>query len=190
MVFGLINEKSSWERVQIWPGLLKSESSSLSTEILARSGPCGENTARTARYPRRIWHIDPATVPTTAGFWVPWLPLALEQSWPFCWRLPVLVDHFSRALVGPAVFFRRPTSRELHQTHSLAVRWTCRPPKYVITDKGPQFGCEPYRSWCLFTAIRPGSVPESMGASQPSSDSYAPCITTARVTPNVDQDAR
>ena len=39
----------------------------------------------TARYPNHIWHVDLTLVPTRLGFWVPWLPFALTQRWPFCW---------------------------------------------------------------------------------------------------------
>jgi len=32
-----------------------------------------------ARYPGHTWHIDLTTVPTRAGFWVPWFPFSLPQ---------------------------------------------------------------------------------------------------------------
>jgi hypothetical protein len=67
--------------------------------------------AVTAKYPGHTWHVDLTTVPTSSGFWVPWMPFALAQSWPFCWWIAVVVDHFSRLLVGFAVFFERPTFR-------------------------------------------------------------------------------
>jgi hypothetical protein len=37
------------------------------------------------KHPGDIWHIDLTTVPTAAGFWVPWVPFAMPQSWPFSW---------------------------------------------------------------------------------------------------------
>jgi transposase InsO family protein len=67
----------------------------------------------------------------------------------------VVVDHFSRAVVGFAVFFRRPTSQEIQRSLSLAMRRARRSPKYIITDKGRQFGCPSYRQWCRRRAIRP-----------------------------------
>jgi len=33
----------------------------------------------TANYPEHVWNIDLTTVPTSAGFWVPWSPQALLQ---------------------------------------------------------------------------------------------------------------
>jgi transposase InsO family protein len=109
----------------------------------------------TAKSPGEIWHIDLTTVPTAAGFWVPWLPFALPQSWPFCWWVAVVVDHFSRAVVGFVVFFRRPTSREIQKSLDLAVRRVGHPPRYIISDKGRQFWCDSYRRWCRRRAIRP-----------------------------------
>lgn len=35
-----------------------------------------------ARYPGELWHLDLTAVPIGAGFWVPWLPFSLPQSWP------------------------------------------------------------------------------------------------------------
>jgi transposase-like protein len=69
----------------------------------------------TAKYPGHTWHVDLTTVPTWSGFWVPWMPFAFPQSWPFCWWVAVIVDHFSRVFVGFAVFFGRPTSADVQQ---------------------------------------------------------------------------
>jgi putative transposase len=109
----------------------------------------------TAKCPGEVWHIDLTTIPTAAGFWVPWLPFPLPQSWPFCWWVAVVVDHFSRALVGFAVFSRRPTSEHVQSSLDLAVRRVGHPPKYVITDKGRQFCCDSFRQWCRRRAICP-----------------------------------
>jgi membrane protease subunit HflC len=40
-----------------------------------------ETGAVTATHPDEIWHIDLTTVPTAAGFWVPWLPFTWPQAW-------------------------------------------------------------------------------------------------------------
>jgi len=53
-----------------------------------------------ASYPSELSHVDLTAVPTAAGFWVPWLPHFLPQSWPFCWWVAVVVDHVSRAVVA------------------------------------------------------------------------------------------
>jgi hypothetical protein len=47
----------------------------------------------TAKLPDHVWHVDLTTLPL-GGFWVPWLPFALPQRWPFCWWLALVVDHF------------------------------------------------------------------------------------------------
>jgi transposase-like protein len=99
----------------------------------------------TAKHPGHTWHLDLTTVPTWSGFWVPWMPFAVPQSWPFCWWVAVAVDHFSRAVVGFAVFFKRPTSSEVQRFLDRAIHRTGRPPKYVITDKGTQFWCKSFK---------------------------------------------
>jgi len=55
----------------------------------------------TAKYPNHVWHVDLTAVPIV-GFWVPWLPFALPQVWPFCWWVAVGIDHFSRRVMGAA----------------------------------------------------------------------------------------
>jgi putative transposase len=108
-----------------------------------------------AKHPGEVWHIDLTTVPIAAGFWVPWLPFAMPQSWPFCWWIAVVVDHFSQAVVGFAVFFRRPTSAEVQKSLSRAIRRAGHPPRCVITDQGRQFRCKFFQRWCRRRGIRP-----------------------------------
>ena len=101
----------------------------------------------TARYPGDVWHIDLTTVPTGSGFWVPWVPFALPQSWPFCWWVGVVIDHFSRAVVGFALFRDHPTSRDVQGLLGRAIRHAGYGPRYIISDKGPQFWCDGYKKW-------------------------------------------
>jgi hypothetical protein len=75
-----------------------------------------------AKRPGDVWHIDLTTVPTGAGFWAPWIPFALPQSWPFCWWVGVVVDHFSRAVVGFAIFRDCPTSSDIQRFLNRALR--------------------------------------------------------------------
>ena len=50
-----------------------------------------------SRHPNHTWHIDFTVVPTLfSGMYAPWIPFALVQQWPFCWRVAVVTDHFSR----------------------------------------------------------------------------------------------
>jgi len=48
-------------------------------------GPAPCTSVVNAKRPNHIWHIDLTTIPTSVGFWAPWLPFALPQCWPFCW---------------------------------------------------------------------------------------------------------
>jgi putative transposase len=109
----------------------------------------------TARHPGDVWHIDLTTVPTGSGFWVPWVPFALPQSWPFCWWVAVVIDHFSRAVVGFAVFRDRPTSGDIQRFLDGAIRNAGCAPRYIISDKGRQFWCDSFKQWCHRRAIRP-----------------------------------
>jgi len=58
----------------------------------------------TARYLNHLWHVDSTTVPTALGFWIPWVPFAKPQGWPFCWWVALVVDHFSRRVMGFAIY--------------------------------------------------------------------------------------
>ena len=64
------------------------------------------------KHPGYAWNVDLTLIPTRAGFWVPWLPSALTQRWPFCWWIAVILDHFSRRVFGFAVFKKEPTSED------------------------------------------------------------------------------
>jgi len=109
----------------------------------------------TARHPGEVWHVDLTTVPTGSGFWVPWIPFALPQLWPFCWWVGLVVDHFSRAVVGFAIFRDHPKSGDIQSFLDRAIRNSDCSPKYIITDKGRQFWCDSFRQWCHRKAIHP-----------------------------------
>ena len=82
-------------------------------------------------------------------------PFALRQSWPFCWWVGVVVDHFSRAVVGFAIFRGHPTSSDVQRFLDRAIRRAGCSPRYIITDKGRQFWCYSYKRWCRRRTIRP-----------------------------------
>ena len=109
----------------------------------------------TAKYPHHIFHVDLAVVPTGSGFWVPWLPFAMAQRWPFCWWVAVAVDHASRLVVGFALFAGRPTSKQVCAFLDRAIKKTGAKPKYIISDKGKQFFCAEFKEWCKGHTIRP-----------------------------------
>jgi len=64
----------------------------------------------TAKHSNHVWHVDLTAVPTSLGFWAPWLPFALPQCWPFCWWVAVVIDQYSRRIMGIATFNNSPTS--------------------------------------------------------------------------------
>ena len=76
----------------------------------AVAGTNGKPRIVTARYPGHVWHVDLTVVPTGAGFWTSWLPFSLPQCWPFCNWVAVVVDHFSRRVMGATAFENQPTS--------------------------------------------------------------------------------
>ena len=108
----------------------------------------------TAKYPAHVWNIDFTTVPTSAGFWVPWLPFAMLQRWPFCWWTAIVMDHFSRAVVGFALFRSQPSAAQLCDVLDRAAARAGAPPKYTVSDQGSQFQKE-YRQWCARHGVKP-----------------------------------
>ena len=108
----------------------------------------------TARYPHHVWHTDLTIVPTSAGMGLPWWPFAMLQSWPFCWWVMVIVDHFSRCAVGFALFPKQPTAIQVVQTLELAAARCGTFPKYIISDHGAQFR-DDYKQWCSKHGVKP-----------------------------------
>jgi transposase InsO family protein len=108
----------------------------------------------TAKHPNHVWHVDLTTIPTQAGFWVPWLPMAMPQCWPFCWWIAGVSDHYSRRIVGFRLFKSPPTSRQITAFLDRLIRPVGQTPKYVISDKGPQFWSQTFKQWCKRNAIR------------------------------------
>jgi transcriptional regulator with XRE-family HTH domain len=78
------------------------------------AGKDGDSTSKnrvvTAKYPGHLWHTDLTVVPTARGFWTAWLPFTLPQCWPFAWWIALAEDHFSRRVMGYAVFLKEPSS--------------------------------------------------------------------------------
>ena len=109
----------------------------------------------TATRTNQVWHIDLTTVPTGAGFWCSWAPFALPQSWPFCWWVGVIVDHFSRRVMGFTLFLQEPTSQAVRAFLGRAQARSRARPRHLICDKGPQFWCEGFKLWCQRAGVRP-----------------------------------
>jgi transposase InsO family protein len=108
----------------------------------------------TAKYPNHLWHADLTTAPTSAGFWTSWLPFALPQRWPFCWWLVVVLDHYSRRVLGFAVFGRQPTSQQVRRFLGQVVGKVGAAPRHLVTDRGKQFSSHHFTSWCRRHDIR------------------------------------
>jgi len=108
----------------------------------------------TANYPNHIWHVDLTIVPT-GGFWTAWLPFSLPQVWPVCWWIAAVIDHLSRRLMGIAVFRKQPDGRQIRQFLAKTVRQNKAKPKYIISDKGPQFWSKAFKRWCRRRKTRP-----------------------------------
>ena len=102
----------------------------------------------TAKRPNHVWHVDLSAVPISSGFWTAWLPWALPQRWPFCWWVAVAVDHFSRRVMGFAVFEQPPTSAAIAMFLGRVIRKTRATPKHLITDHGKQFISAGFGKWC------------------------------------------
>ena len=109
----------------------------------------------TAKRPNHVWHIDLTIVPTGAGLWCSWLPLALPQRWPFCWWVAVAVDHYSRRAMGVATFKQQPTSQAVRTFLGRTIAKARQKPKYIVCDRGVQFDCHGFRDWCRRKGIKP-----------------------------------
>lgn len=109
----------------------------------------------TANRPNHVWHVDLTCMPTGGGFWVPWTPEALVQVWPFCWWMAIVVDHYSRRVIGFAVFKKQPSSINIRQFIGRCIAKAGDTPKYLICDKGVQFWNEGFKRWCKRKTIKP-----------------------------------
>lgn len=105
-------------------------------------------TAVKSKYPDHIWHVDLTEMPCSDGFWVPWIPQALYQAYPFCYWIAFTIDHFSRTVMGFAVFKKQPTSLQVRQFLGRMMSIHGIKPKYIICDRGNQFNNPAFRAWC------------------------------------------
>jgi transposase InsO family protein len=111
----------------------------------------------TAKRPHHVWHADLTVIGIGTpgfGFWAPWWPFALVLRWAMSWHVAVLVDHFSRSFLAFALFRKEPTAQEVCALLERAVQNTGVAPRYIITDRGAQFGND-YRAWCRRHGVRP-----------------------------------
>ena len=109
----------------------------------------------TAKHPNHVWHVDLTVVPTSSGFWTSWSPFSLPQQWPFCWWVAVVLDHYSRCILGVGVFKSCPTSSAVQSLLDRTIRKSRCKPKHLICDKGKQFWCGSFKEWSRRKRIRP-----------------------------------
>ncbi len=107
-----------------------------------------------SKKPNHVWQVDLTLVPTAAGFWVPWFPFSILQLWPFSWRVACVVDHYSRRVMGFALFKKEPKSVDIRTFLGRVVK-RYGAPKYIVSDKGGQFDCDGYKAWCVRRDIDP-----------------------------------
>ena len=125
------------------------------TEVAASEKQTDDLRIVTAKWPNHVWHVDLTVVPTTAGFWASWFPLSLPQVWPFCWWVACAVDHYSRLVLGFAVFKKQPTSAAVRAFLGRAIGKSEACPKYLVCDQGPQFASAGFKAGCKRKRIRP-----------------------------------
>jgi transposase InsO family protein len=111
----------------------------------------------TARHPGHVWHVDVTSIAIGSigsGFWVAWWPFAVVLRWMLSWHIALVLDHFSRALVGFAVFRKEPTAAQICALLDRAVASAGQAPRHIVSDRGSQFQSE-YRNWCRRNGVRP-----------------------------------
>ena len=108
----------------------------------------------TAKNPNHVWHVDLTAIPTSDGLWTSWFPLAMPQCWPFCWWVAIVLDHFSRRVLGVEVFSKRPDSQSIATFLNLIIGRARAKPRHLISDQGRQFISTTFRQWCLHHGIR------------------------------------
>ena len=88
------------------------------------------------------------------GFWCSWFPFALPQHWPFCFWVAIVVDHFSRRVMGATAYKSQPTCSEMCGFLGRAIAKAKKPPRHIVCDRGKQFDCNAFRKWCKRKGIQ------------------------------------
>jgi transposase InsO family protein len=107
----------------------------------------------TAKYPSHVWHVDLTVVPT-GRFWIPWLPFSLPQHWPFAWWVGVVIDHFSRRVLGITAFKSQPTSEAVRAFLGRTIANARKAPRHIVCDHRKLFDCPGFRKWCRRKGIQ------------------------------------
>ncbi len=67
----------------------------------------------------------------------------------------MVLDHYSRRMMGFAVFAQQPTSVQVRVMLGRTIHSARCTPKYLICDKGRQFWCPAFKDWCRRRGIKP-----------------------------------
>jgi len=100
-----------------------------------------------------VWQVDLRIV-RTGRFWTPWLPFSLPECWPFAWWVGVVIDHFSRRVMGITAFKNQPNSEAVRAFLGRAISKTKKAPRHIVCDRGKQFDCDDFRKWCRKKRIK------------------------------------
>ena len=100
----------------------------------ASEQPVKRKGAVTSKYPNHVWQVDITTVSIGPGFWTPWLSFALPQCWPFCWWIGVVIDLYSRRIMGITPFRKEPTSLAMRAFLGRVVHAAQAMPKNLVSD--------------------------------------------------------
>jgi len=67
----------------------------------------------------------------------------------------VVIDHSSRRVTGFAIFKQNPSSVAMRTFLGRTISRSEAKPKYLICDKGSQFWCDGFKSWCRRRKTKP-----------------------------------
>ncbi|GHT46460.1 hypothetical protein FACS189454_07620 [Planctomycetales bacterium] len=107
-----------------------------------------------AWYPNHVWSVDLAVVPSTDGLWTPWSPNALTQVHPYSWHVIVVIDHYSRRIMGFNIFEQSPAALQVTSTMKHICDYNNVKPKYLVSDKGTQLTATEFCNWCTDNEIK------------------------------------
>ena len=132
------------------------------TSLVSRRTRTAPARTVTAKRPNHVWNIDTSDRTEPGGSVGPLDSFSLAPSWPFCWHVAVVFNHFARYPVAFRVFRTNPSAVQLAELLDSAVKraggW--RPPRHIISDRGSQswHGSGPsqeYGAWCKRHGVRP-----------------------------------
>ncbi len=107
-----------------------------------------------AWYSNHVWSVDLTVVPSGDGLWTPWSPNALTQIHPYSWHVMVVVDHYSRRIMGFEVFEQQPTASQVTSAMERICTGNGVKPKYLVSDQGVQFVSKEFKAWCKSNDIK------------------------------------